>query len=59
MSATRRLLDFARAEHRLEEATRAAALRLLADTLAVGAAGASLSRDLRVDEAAAAWGDGA
>jgi 2-methylcitrate dehydratase PrpD len=41
MSATRNLLDFAATTHRLPEAARADALRLLADTLAVGAAGAT------------------
>ncbi len=40
MSATADLLAFAGAEHALPEAVRADALRLLADTLAVGAAGA-------------------
>jgi 2-methylcitrate dehydratase PrpD len=41
MSATKDLLDFAAATHRLPEAVRADALRLLADTLSVGAAGSS------------------
>lgn len=39
MSATRDLLDFAAAEHRLPESVRDDALRLLGDTLMVGAAG--------------------
>jgi 2-methylcitrate dehydratase PrpD len=41
MTATADLLAFASAEHRLPEAVRADAVRLLADTLAVGAAGAA------------------
>jgi 2-methylcitrate dehydratase PrpD len=41
VSATADLLAFAGAEHRLPENVRADALRLLADTLAVGAAGAT------------------
>jgi 2-methylcitrate dehydratase PrpD len=41
MSATSNLLDFAAATHRLPEAARADTIRLLADTLAVGAAGSS------------------
>jgi 2-methylcitrate dehydratase PrpD len=41
MSATRNLLDFAAATHRLPEAARTDTIRLLADTLAVGAAGSS------------------
>jgi 2-methylcitrate dehydratase PrpD len=41
MSATSYLLDFAAATHRLPEAVRADTLRLLADTLAVGAAGST------------------
>ena len=40
MTATAQLLAFASAQHRLPEAVRADTLRLLADTLAVGAAGA-------------------
>jgi len=56
VSATSDLLDFARAEHRLGGSTKAAASRLLADTLAVGAAGASASAP--VEAAAATWGTG-
>jgi 2-methylcitrate dehydratase PrpD len=41
MSATSNLLDFAAAAHRLPDAARADVLRLLADTLAVGAAGST------------------
>ena len=40
MSATAALLDFAAAKHTLPESVRADTMRLLADTLAVGAAGA-------------------
>lgn len=58
MSATARLLDFARADHRLPPSVRAAALRLLADTLAVGAAGAEQSRETGVLVAARRWGTG-
>lgn len=56
MSATSDLLDFAQAEHRLRPTTRAAAVRLLGDTLGVGAAGAMLSEP--VERAASAWGSG-
>jgi 2-methylcitrate dehydratase PrpD len=56
LSATSDLLDFAQAEHRLSPATKAAAVRLLGDTLAVGAAGAMLSGP--VERAASAWGTG-
>lgn len=58
MSATDALLDFAAAEHRLDAATRADCLRLLADTLAVGAAGATAPGAAGVRTAAAAWGQG-
>lgn len=58
MSATARLLDFACANHRLPPTARAAALRLLADTLAVGAAGAEQSRETGVLAAARRWGTG-
>jgi 2-methylcitrate dehydratase PrpD len=56
VSATARFIEFARAGHRLPSGARHAAIRLLADTLAVGAAGASVSAP--VEAAAAAWGDG-
>lgn len=56
MNATADLLEFARAEHRLPEGARAAASRLLADTLTVGAAGAIASEP--VEAAAARWGSG-
>lgn len=58
MSATADLLDFAAARHRLPAATRAATLRLLGDTLAVGAAGASAPGAAGVLDAALSWGGG-
>ncbi|MFN3945129.1 MAG: MmgE/PrpD family protein [Allosphingosinicella sp.] len=58
MSATARLLDFARADHRLPADVRADALRLLGDTLAVGAAGRRLSEEAGVVRAARGWGAG-
>lgn len=58
MSATERLIDFAAAEHGLPAGARAAAARLLADTLAVGAAGAWLSGQCGVDKLVFAWGRG-
>lgn len=56
MRATRRLLDFARAEHRLGARARAAAEHLLGDTLAVGAAGARFSEETGVLAAVRRWG---
>jgi 2-methylcitrate dehydratase PrpD len=56
LSATSDLLAFARAEHRLHERASSAAARLLADTLAVGAAGAMLSAP--VEASASRWGAG-
>lgn len=58
MTATADLLDFAAADHRLRPATRAATLRLLGDTLAVGAAGASAPGAAGALEAARGWGAG-
>jgi len=58
VTMTARLLDFAAAEHRLPEAVRADARRLLADTLAVGAAGATAPGADGVLAAATAWGTG-
>lgn len=58
MSATAALLDFAAATHRLPPAVRADAERLLADTLAVGAAGATAPGAEGVRVAAAGWGGG-
>lgn len=58
MTATTRLLDFVRAEHRLPADARADAARLLADTLAVGAAGATAPGAEGVLAAAQRWGTG-
>lgn len=58
MSATARLLDFARADHVLPPGVRADAERLLADTLAVGAAGATATGAAGVLTAARGWGAG-
>lgn len=56
MTATSRLLEFAREEHRLPAAARDAAVRLLGDTLAVGAAGRAWSEESGVVRAASGWG---
>lgn len=58
MTATADLLNFAVAEHRLQGAVRADALRLLGDTLAVGAAGASAPGAEAILSAARAMGAG-
>lgn len=58
MSATGDLIDFVRADHSLPPAVRAAALHLLADTLAVGAAGSQAPGADGVLAAARAWGQG-
>lgn len=58
MTATGVLLDFAAARHCLPDAVRADAARLLADTLAVGAAGATAPGADGVLSAARAWGKG-
>ncbi len=58
MTATERLLDFARAGHVLPPAVRADAERLLADTLAVGAAGSTAPGADGVLRAAMGWGQG-
>lgn len=58
-AATARLLDFARGEHALPPAVRAVTERLLADTLAVGAAGATAPEADGVLAAARGWGAGA
>lgn len=58
MSAIDRILDFAAAPHVLPPTVRADALRLLADTLAVGAAGAASREAAPMLRAAAAWGSG-
>lgn len=59
MSATAALLDFASAAHVLPPAVRADAARLLADTLAVGAAGAGAPGAAGILAAAQGWGSGA
>lgn len=58
MSATSRLLDFVRAEHRLPPRAREAALHLLGDTLITGAAGSTAPGANAVLSAAQAWGQG-
>jgi 2-methylcitrate dehydratase PrpD len=58
MSATADLLAFAGANHRLPDSVRADALRLLADTLAVGAAGATAPGAEAIFAAARAMGRG-
>lgn len=58
MNATRRILDFAHADHRLPEPVRAAAIHLLGDTLAVGAAGSTAPGADGVLTAACQWGRG-
>jgi len=56
--ATRRLIDFAAAPHHLPGPVRADTERLLADTLAVGAAGSWHEEAGRLLEAARGWGAG-
>lgn len=58
MSATTRLIEFVRAEHRLPESVRADVVRLLADSLAVGAAGSTAPGAEAVLTAARGWGAG-
>ncbi|HEX5461505.1 MAG TPA: MmgE/PrpD family protein [Steroidobacteraceae bacterium] len=58
MNATRQLLDFVRAPHRLPAAARGAARHLLEDALAVGAAGATAPGAAGVLQAARGWGAG-
>ncbi|QUL36964.1 MmgE/PrpD family protein [Erythrobacter sp. JK5] len=58
MSATADLLEFAAADHALSEAVRADAVRLLSDTLAVGAAGATAPGADAILAAARAMGSG-
>ncbi|HEX8757333.1 MAG TPA: MmgE/PrpD family protein [Steroidobacteraceae bacterium] len=58
MNATHRILEFARARHQLPGSARAAALHLLADSLAVGAAGATAPGAAGVLQAAQGWGAG-
>lgn len=58
MSATATLLEFAGAEHRLPSEVRTASVRLLADTLAVGAAGDGAPGEAAILAAARAFGTG-
>ena len=58
MTATSELLDFAAAPQALPGGVRADAVRLLADTLAVGAAGVSAPGADGVFKTAASWGSG-
>lgn len=58
MNATAKLLDFAQAEHVLPPAVRDAAIHLLGDTLAAGAAGSTAPGAAGVRQAAAGWGAG-
>ena len=58
VSATKRLIEFARAEHRLPDAVRDAAIHLLGDTLAAGAAGSTAPGADGVFAAAQGWGAG-
>ena len=58
MSATSDLLKFVRADHVLPSAVREAALHLLGDTLAVGAAGSMAPGADGVLQAARGWGSG-
>lgn len=59
MSATLRILDFAAAEHTLADSVRADAERLLADTLAGGAAGANSAEARKLATAMKGFGPGA
>ncbi|MEO1167702.1 MAG: MmgE/PrpD family protein [Pseudomonadota bacterium] len=56
MTATQRLLDFAAADHTVPDSARDAALRLLADTLAGGAAGAASDEARHMLDAVRGWG---
>jgi len=58
MSATADLLAFAGANHRLPDSVRQSALRLLADTLAVGAAGVNAPGEAAINAAAKSFGSG-
>ena len=58
MSATTAILDFAAVDHVLSEATKAAALSLLGDTLAGGAAGAMSAEAQVMLSAVRGWGHG-
>lgn len=58
MKLTPRLLELAGAQHRLPAPVREATLRLLADTLAVGAAGSTAPGAAEVLQTARGWGAG-
>jgi len=58
MKATARFLEFAAADHRLPFSTCEASLRLLADTLAGGAAGAMSDEAQHMLDAVRGWGGG-
>lgn len=58
MNHTRAILDFAAAPHRLNDEVRGHAARLLADTLAVGAAGAASLEARALADLARGWGGG-
>ena len=58
VTPTQHLLDFAAAPHRLPSGVRADALRLLADTLSVGAAGTNAPGAAGVLASAIGWGSG-
>ncbi|WP_109355242.1 MmgE/PrpD family protein [Sphingorhabdus sp. EL138] len=58
MSATQKIVDFAAADHDLPDSTKAAALRLLGDTLAGGAAGAASEEAQSMLAAVRNWGAG-
>jgi len=58
VSATAALLDFASAAHRLPASARTVTERLLADTLAVGAAGRATAEESGLIAAAGRWGEG-
>lgn len=58
MTATDRLIAFVRADHHLPDPVQEDVLRLLADTLAVGAAGATAPGGREALAAAAGWGAG-
>ena len=57
LNHTDAILDFAAAPHTLPAGVRADAKRLLADTLAVGAAGAASPAAIRLLEAVSRWGN--
>ncbi len=58
MNSMHDMLDFAAAPHRLPDAIRADAERLLADTLAAGAAGAASPEAVKLCAAVHGWGAG-